>query len=861
MKKPFILFFILMMAVSPLLAMGNFRVSFTPEGESVPLSRTKILTDPKDDKLVRKAVDMFTHDFAMVTGNSLGVIHKNKGGDLIVFGTIGSAHIKALSRKGLIDLSPIENGFEQFIVRTLPAREKGKGNLVVIVGSDPRGAAYGLLTLSRKMGVSPWYWWADVPVEHHDEVYLNADYISSRPSIRYRGVFINDEDWGLFEWAARNFEPETGSIGPKTYRQVCDLLLRLRCNMLAPAMHLCSHTFYSHPENKEIADEYGIMITTSHCEPLLFNNLSSYEWRSEVDGPWDYGTNRQTICRKLEERVKEASRFENIYTMGLRGLHDEGMRGNYSMPERVKLLEQAVDDQRQILARHIDAPIDSIPQILVPYKEVQQIYENGMQVPEHITLVWPDDNYGYMKMLSNSREQQRSGRSGIYYHISYLGVPHDYLWLSTTPPALMYEELKKAYDTGADRYWLLNVGDIKPMELSIQMFADMAWDFKSFNYDNANNYQAEFLAGILGKKYLPQLQFLLDEYYRLAWSRKPEHMGWEREWDSPEFTGMKSTEFSFENYNDAQKRLADYSAISEVAARILDELPQAQQPMFFEMLGYPVMASALMNDKFLLAQLNQEVALNGEFGKANWAGEKAQKAFRDLQELTRRYNRLLDGKWDHMMQIPKGVCALYQNMPHVSIVQDAPQKIDLTPKTENYRLDSCLYIPVNSFSEVKASDSHSFRLIKGLGYDWEVVQMGEVTQPEANPSDINDFSISYTLPKIDADSIKVILYTVPRFPVYKGASTAFGISVDRSAPEIINYLPVEQSRQWKDNVIRNAMVSEASFRINPDAPDHRLTITCGAPGLLIQRILVDWGGLRPTYVGPSAPLEKFTSQK
>ena len=187
----------------------------------------------------------------------------------------------------------------------------------MVAGSDPRGAAYGLLSLSEKMGVSPWYWWADIPVDKHSDIYIKADYVSKAPSVRYRGIFINDEDWGLYEWSAKNYEPEVGSIGPKTYRRVCELLLRLKCNMLAPAMHLCSHTFYSHPENKLVADEYGIMITTSHCEPLLFNNLSSFEWRSDRDGEWDYGTNRKTIYNKLDARVKEAAGFENILYNGV----------------------------------------------------------------------------------------------------------------------------------------------------------------------------------------------------------------------------------------------------------------------------------------------------------------------------------------------------------------------------------------------------------------------------------------------------------------------------------------------------------------------------------------------------------------
>ncbi len=826
---------------------GHLSVTFGPQTGAISLTNPCLVVDASDDALIGNVAKMFISDYELVTGHSPLLSKKMSKGCNIVFGTVKSKHIKKLASKGMLDIQDLQTGFERFLITNVG------DNVLVVAGSDPRGAAYGLLTLSEKIGVSPWYWWADVPVDKHDNIYVKADYVSDSPSVRYRGIFINDEDWGLYEWSAKNFEPETGSIGPKTYRKVCELLLRLKCNMLAPAMHLCSHTFYSHPENKVIADEYGIMITTSHCEPLLFNNLSSYEWRSERDGEWDYGTNRQTIYDKLDSRVKEASPYENIYTMGLRGLHDEGMRGNYSMDDRVKLLEQAVADQREILSRHINLPIDSIPQILVPYKEVQQVYEHGMNVPEHITLVWPDDNYGYMKMLSNPAEQARPGGSGVYYHISYLGVPHDYLWLSTTPPMLMYEEMKKAYDTGANRYWLLNVGDIKPMELSMQLFFEMAWDFNKFTYNNVNDYQADFLAGIFGEEYRGEFQRILDEYYRLAWSRKPEHMGWEREWDVPEFTGLKNTEYSFENYNDAQKRLADYGAIYGLTEGIMNNLSDSLKPAFYEMIGYPVMASAQMNRKFLMAQLNQELAGKGEFGKANWAGEQSIAAYNDLERLTDDYNNLLGGKWKHMMSIPKGVCALYQEMPKVSISQGLREEVDLTPDYREYRLDSCRYVPVNSFAAFKADDSHTVRLLKGIGFDWEVLQLGEVTQPNADASSLDGFRVDYELPAIDADSVKVIVYTVPRFPIYKGADTSFGISVDNASPRVINYIPVEQSQQWKDNVIRNSMISEETFAIDRSDVSHRLSITCGAPGLMVQRILIDWGGLKKTYVGPSNP--------
>ena len=432
--------------------------------------------------------------------------------------------------------------------------------------------------------MSPWYWWADVPVNHQNEVYWDAGrYVSLEPTVKYRGIFINDEDWGLKPWSTNNYEKELGDIGPKTYARVCELLLRLKANILAPAMHSCTGAFYSHPESKVVADSFGIVITTSHCEPLLLNNAAKSEWDSKRDGEWNYKTNPKTIWKKWDDRLSEASQYENIYTVAMRGVHDEGLKGNLPMEERVPLIEKVIGDQRQLLEKHIGKKATSIPQIFVPYKETMDIYENGLQVPDDITLVWVDDNYGYMKRVANPKEQKRAGRSGVYYHISYLGAPHDYLWINTTPPVLMYEELKKAYDAGADRYWLLNVGDIKPMELGIQTFMDMAWNINAFNIDNVNRHQARFLAKLFGLQYENDFQQMLDEYYRLAWSRKPEFMGWEYEWDDKAHTGLKPTDFSFYNYDDAQQRLADYQHISDKAEKLSNG-----SAAYYELLQFPI---------------------------------------------------------------------------------------------------------------------------------------------------------------------------------------------------------------------------------------------------------------------------------
>ena len=832
-------------AFSALAAGTPLHVAFTETEGAFNLSKADIYIDRTDENLSGTVAGMFASDLEAVTGRRPAILKKTGKKPMVIIGTAGNGKIEKLASKAGIDLAALD-GYERFLIRNA-------GDTLFIIGSDARGAAYGTLTVSEEMGVSPWFWWADVPVQQHDNVFVSANHVSKSPSVRYRGIFINDEDWGLTPWSGKNFEPEVGNIGPRTYAKVCELLLRLKANMLAPAMHTCSDAFYTHAENKVVADRYGIMITTSHCEPLLFNNASKEEWDGAKDGDWNYKTNRETIYNKLDARVAEAGKYDNIYTMAMRGLHDEGMRGDMSTQEKVDVLHNAIMDQRGILAKHIDRPVETIPQIFVPYKEAQQLYESGLEVPEDITLVWPDDNYGYIKMLSNPTDRRRSGRAGVYYHISYLGVPHDYLWISTTAPMLMYEEMKKAYDTGADRYWLLNVGDIKPMELSMQLFFAMAWDFGKFSYANVNDYQTGFLCSIFGEKYRTDFKHLLDEYYRLAWSRKPECMGWERIWDEGHYYSLDGTDFSFEYYNDAQTRLAQYTALSDLAAEIGKSIPAKLQPAYFEMIGYQALASDQMNRKFLLAQLSNELAAKGDPAGANWAADQAKIAFDSIATLTDQYNHMLGGKWNHMMSIPKGICSLYQGMPDITVTPGvAPREVDLTPVPENYRLEGCAYVPVPSFSKIISGPEHDVRLLDGIGFDWQALQLGEITQPSVDASSKDcPLRVEYDLGAIPADSVNVILYTVPRFPLYKGANASFGISVDDNVPYVSNFIPKEQSKPWKDNVIRNSMITEATFPIDRDADNHRLTINCGDPGLIVQRILIDWGGLKPTYVGPS----------
>ena len=809
--------------------------------------------DTADGKTVRRVAELFAEDIRRVTEKCVPVSgERTQGEKAVILGTLeGNTFIKELVKSGRLDVSAIKGGWEQFVIKQVKNPVEGMDEALVIAGTDRRGVAYGAFTLSERMGVSPFYWWADVPVKKQAEVYLKADYASKKPSIKYRGIFLNDEDWGLKPWASQTLEPEVGDIGPKTYANVCELILRLKGNMMAPAMHTCTGPFYSHTDNKVVADEYGILITTSHCEPLLFNNASLLEWDKNVDGEWDYSKNKERILRKLDARVKEAAGYENIYTLAMRGLHDEGMRGNLTEDEKVKMLATAIADQRDILQKYIDTPIEEIPQIFVPYKEALDLYEKGLQVPDEVTLVWVDDNYGYMKRVSNPEEQKRQGGAGVYYHTSYLGTPHDYLWLNTTPPVLMYTELKKAYDTGADRYWLLNVGDIKPMELAVKSFFDMAWDFPAYDIVNINHHQAQFMASVFGSKYEADFQFLLDEYYRLAWSRKPEYMGWEREWDSPYHEQLKATEFSFDNYNDARQRLADYEFISDGVARICLELPEAYRPAFFEIFAYPMMAANQMNRKFLFAQLNKEELAKGNVSGANWAASESSNAYALIQYLNERYNTMLKGKWNGMMDVPPGFCAKYQDMPEIVFTEGVEsQPIDIAPQAEQNRLDSCMVVDLRE-GKIIAKQKHIVRIVEGLGYDWHVLQIGEPTQQTVDPTRLDGTRVEYTLPKIEADEVTVTVSTIPFFPIYKGKSNRYGFSIDGAEPFVTENLPTEWSVPWKDQVLKNGVEARATFAIDHTKDKHILTLTCGDPGTMVQRIIIDWGGLKKSYVGPN----------
>jgi hypothetical protein len=778
-----------------------------------------IVVDKNDWQSVLKAAHDLSDDVRKVTGvkaevavanSTLSTLHST-----LIIGTIGkSKYIDRLVKQKKINVRQVKGQWESYLIDVVD------GNLV-IAGSDKRGTIYGIYDLSQRIGVSPWYWWADVPVKHQDEVWYDGGrFVQPSPSVKYRGIFINDEDWGLKPWAAKNFEKELGDIGPKTYDRVCELLLRLKANMLAPAMHSCTGAFYSHPESQQVADERGIMITTSHCEPLLFNNAAKSEWDKARDGEWNYETNSATILKKLDDRIRETAQYDNIYTMGLRGLHDEAMKGSTDPKDRAGTLEKVIGKQRGILEKYKKQKAERQPQIFVPYKETLDIYDAGLRVPDDITIVWPDDNYGYMKRVSNAAEQKRSGRSGVYYHLSYLGTPHDNLWIATTAPMLMYAELLKAYTAGADRYWLLNVGDIKPMEIEIQQFFDMAFNFSAFSYDNVNRYQAEWLARMFtshSSLLTSHFQYILDNYYRLAWDRKPEFMGYEMEWDSKENNRLHDTDFSFET-GTAQKRLLDYENICEAYDMIERNIEPEQRPALFEMLGYAVHSAYQMNRKFLYAQRNHETGSTVYAAMAKDANEK-------IEQLRKRYNEQLDGKWNYMIStIPPGYTAKYHQMPELG-----------NKPTDAYRLPDAQRHPEfrHKIDLSTLTVKPPFRLLEGIGTDWLALQMGQ-------PLDFNTLG-SIDIPLNSSlitshSSLQICLSVVPMWPVAYDRSNKIAVSVDGGKAVVCENIFKEWSPEWKLQVLENRKEFVVTLPLDTKRSNHVLTLSIVDPGQIVQKI-------------------------
>ena len=610
-----------------------------------PLSTAAIYTDAADYKVVGIAANMLAEDVERVTSVKPALatttsVKKLPQMPVVVAGTIGhSKLIHELVKKGELDVSAIEGRWESFIITTIDRSKQG-GQMLVVAGSDRRGTAFGLTSLSEAMGVSPWYWWADVTPQTKSALYVEPrTFVQQEPSVQYRGIFINDERFGGWaRWAEQHFEQETGKVGPKTYQKVFELLLRLKGNYLWPAMHPGTQAFNADPENARLADDYAIVMGTSHCEQMLRNNEGEWkavneqairEGREAPLGDFNYITNRKTMQEYWETRVKTNGQYENTYTLGLRGIHDYPMEGANTTAERVKLMQQAIDDQRDMLRRNIKKPIEEIPQVLCTYEEVLEAYHNGLQVPDDVTMLWSDDKHGYCRNLSNPEEMKRPGGAGIYYHLSYHGDPASWIWLSPLSPAFLSTELTKAYTFGARKIWVFNVGDIKPAEKELSFVMDLAWDIDRWKPADAHNYIKVWAEKTFCREVAQEISDMQGAYYRLQASGKDSHV-----W--------------FVNYSEEQieQRIAQWRALAAHALDVAQRVPVSMQDAYFELVSYPIRGAAMINEYQLLARRSMVRATEGDRAGALADAKRVEQMFGELNAWTNRYNNeIVDGKW------------------------------------------------------------------------------------------------------------------------------------------------------------------------------------------------------------------------
>lgn len=725
---------------------------------------------------------------------------------------------------------------------------------LLVVGADARGTAYGILELSRLAGVSPWIWWGDVVPPKKDKLTIDVDYTTLQsPSVEFRGIFLNDEDWSLQPWSWKTFEPsETlGNIGVNTYREIFKLLLRLRGNVIWPGMHGMTMPFYFVEGAKEAADSCGIVISTAHCEPLMRNNVG--EWDESVRGKYNYVTNKDRVVEYWTERLKEVPNYENIYTIGMRGVHDGAMEGAKTLEDQTKVLQQVIYDQRDLLKKYIDKDVASIPQQFVPYKEVLKIMDNGLDIPEDVTLTWCDDNYGYMTRLSDKEQQKRSGGAGIYYHLQYWGRPHDYMWLCSTQPGLIYNEMKAAYDTNARKLWIVNIHDMKTAAYDTEFFLDMAWNINAIQPDNIIQHQETWLCRefgeAVGKKLLPAVL----EYYRLAGIRKPEFMGWTQvELSKKKYArGMSpiiDTEFSMKEFgNELDRYLQDYQAIVEIVNDAETMVAPELKDAFFAHIKYPLLSANAMAVKMLEAQRARSIA-KGNYDPDRWtrkdalmgACAKSQDAYFEIRRLTDYYNNdLARGKWKYSMCYnPRDLFVFNPPNVPVGLTTEEIEKYKnddkyQTPPLNEVNQDKC--IVANACDFKKASDN--VHTVQMLGHS-----MNAVSLPK-------DSSITFEFDSDWEGEAELLTAVIPTQPNDNG-DIRFSVSIDNEEAQVCSFKEKYRSESWKQNVLRGQAIRKTTHQLIKGK--HTLTITALDDHVLIDQWMIDFQKDRKFYVFPVA---------
>ncbi|GAA4381180.1 glycosyl hydrolase 115 family protein [Hymenobacter koreensis] len=770
------------------------------------------------------------------------------GKQVVIIGTVGkSPLIDQLIRDQKLDATGLAGKWETFVVQAIKKPMAGVDRALVVAGSDKRGTIYGLYDLSQQMGVSPWYWWADVPVAPQKSLYvLPGRHTLGEPKVKYRGIFINDEAPALQGWAQEKF----GGVNSKMYAHMFELILRLKGNYLWPAMW--GNAFSADdPQNPALADEYGIVMGTSHHEPLT---RAHDEWRRFGKGPWNYQTNAEALRAFWRGGMERMGQRENIVSIGMRGDGDEPM----SEESNIALLERIVTDQRRIIAETTGKPAEQTPQLWALYKEVQDYYDRGMRVPDDVTLLLCDDNWGNIRKLPKLGEKPRAGGYGIYYHFDYVGGPRNYKWLNTNPLPRIWEQMHLAHAYGADRIWIVNVGDLKPMEFPISFFLDYAWNPDKWPASSLERYHREWAAAQFGAKHAAGIADILAKYAKYNARRKPEL--------------LDQNTFSLTNYNEWPTVVADWQQLLIQAEQINQQLPAQYRDAYFQLVLHPVLAGANLNELYYTVALNHDAAKKGQ-ANTNAMAEKAKALFAKDAEIKQRYHALAGGKWNHMMDQTHIGYTYWQQPP----VDKMPEVVTLPPDKIKALVEPTVSAAVtkpggklpaagSGFLEtdgyVSIEAEHYDKAVNGGGATWQVIPdlgrtlSGVTVMPPMVGSPTpggNTPHLEYRVQLSTTAPLTVQAYFSPTLDFKNQGGLRYAVSFDDEAPQLINLhtgmVADNGNRPWEQAVAQNIIIKTSQHRLSKPG-EHTLKFWLVDPGVVLQKLVIDCGGLKPSYLGP-----------
>ena len=826
MKKKLTISFVLTVCsllcfTSPASAAKKF-VSFQSEeftwiegGKAYP-----ILMDSNEDKGVQRAINSSQQDAFQVTGTIPEIALKPNSKRAMIIGTLeNSQWIKQLVNSGKINKEELDGKREKYILTTIKNPLDGIEEAVVIAGSDKRGAIYGVYELSRQMGVSPWYYWADAPIQKNSTISIKSgSYTDGEPAVKYRGIFLNDEWPCLGNWSAETF----GGFNSKFYEKVFELILRLRGNFMWPAMW--NSAFYDDdPLNGPLANEMGIVMSTSHHEPM---GLAQQDWKRRGTGAWNYQTNGQVLRGFWQSGMERCKDWESIITIGMRGDGDEAM----SAETNTALLEKIVKDQRKIIEKVTKKKAKETPQVWALYKEVQDYYDQGMRVPDDVTLLLCDDNWGNVRRLPAIGSKPRKGGYGMYYHVDYVGAPRNSKWMNISQVQRMWEQLSLTYEHGVKELWVLNVGDLKPMEYPIQFFLDLAWNPRQYNENNLLLHTEDFCAQQFGEKYAKQAAYLIDNYSKYNRRITPEL--------------LNSRTYSLENYNEWERVKNEYTTLAWEALKLYYLLPETHRDAFDQLVLFPIQACANLYEMYYAQAMNHSLAAKNDTKANQWA-DKVQACYERDSILTYHYHHIMSGgKWNHIMEQTHIGYRYWQqpeknSMPRVVRVPEAR----IAPEPPVYQeADGYISIEAPNFTRQMNGENTHWIIIPNLGRTESAV----TTAPNTiTPDEDMYLEYDFATDKEGEVTIHARFSSTLNFNDYKGMR--YAVSIDGEEEQVINingHYKGELGKWQADHVI----TTTTKHTLNKKEK-HTLRIRPLDAALVLQKVMIDFGGLEPSYLG------------